>query len=543
MNTRHATLSVAFVIAFATIGAHAADERISTITFVDGQQTKVQVLFEHPGAPLLIVRSPEHRTVQSIPLTVVHRVDGSGEAREVNARRSLTDTELLERQRNGVWVDDVGPGQIGQYARQTWEPRAVAVWATPGKSGNAMEPGNWLDETGRPYTDGPWQVVRDRKDDRGRKLPESGAFAGDVLLPAADKPYDVLQPGERDHLGEFELRHLTVERNAHYKVRYTIRGNLWLKDGSRLGGNTQTGGLGSGELDKHTIARVCNNHGAAPADGLPDWAYAQDISHWIYIDTGEHGSMEVVGICGGASDRLTFKRGTLVISEDSYLGNGDRGCFYSQAGTTTILLDGATIGSPAPLTGGSGGNIMATYGIAGTLMFGTPDHPLTRDLVFGAALYPRERVSPNAQASQRSSGASLVLANTGRMVVHSSDPAKARVVFGQRDRRLPFSPYTIPRELWSHLDRRGDVMHPAKPELWEQPGIPNGLAAVLLGQTDFNGVVFDGFYEDGIMIAPNARSRWRNVSFGPNNLAAPEKLFRDVGPAASGAQSRSETKP
>ncbi len=37
----------------------------------------------------------------------------------------------------------MGPGQIGNYATEKWERKAVIVWAQPGKSGNAMEAGSW----------------------------------------------------------------------------------------------------------------------------------------------------------------------------------------------------------------------------------------------------------------------------------------------------------------------------------------------------------------------------------------------------------------
>ena len=66
------------------------------------------------------------------------------------------------------------------------------------------------------------------------------------------------------------------------------------------------------------------------------------------------------------------------------------------------------------------------------------------------------------------------------------------------------------------------------PEFWDNEGVPNGVAAVFLGETDFNGVHFDGFHKSGILADPAAIKRWRNVSFGENNCAKPDELIRPL---------------
>ena len=58
--------------------------------------------------------------------------------------------------------------------------------------------------------------------------------------------------------------------------------------------------------------------------------------------------------------------------------------------------------------------------------------------------------------------------------------------------------------------------------------MPKGICAVFNGETDFDGVVFDGFYKGGIAVDPAARRKWKNVSFGDRNLGAPEELFRGL---------------
>ena len=500
-----------------TSRACAAD--LAVLTLVDGAQMRGQILFKHPNCDRLVIRSPGGATIQSVDLAVVHTVEADGKTQTHHPRRPLTDAESKQRDRDGLWGDEAGPGQLGRYAGQAWEDRPVMVWREPGKSGDAMRPENWLDASGRPYADGPWQ--RTRGD-------EGGLFDGDVLLPAADKPYQVLQAGKRDHLDAYQMRHLTVERNGSYRVRYTVAGNLWMKDGGMLGQGTQTGGLGSGDANRHTFARFCNYHDEPPDPQLAPagtrWAYAPVISHWVRIDTGDSGSLEIIGCSGGPSDRLTVRRGTLIVAEDSSIGNGPRGSFFNAPGTTVILLDGAKVGSPVALSS----NNRATYGIGGTLMFGAADHPLTRDLVFSATPFPADQIQPDASPADRTSGASLVLGAQGRMIVHSSDPTRARVIFRPRSTQLPVSQYSVDKEYWQFIDRRGDTYYPPKPELWRQPQVPTRIAAVFRGETDFNGVVFEGFHEAGIVVRPDDRRRWRNVSFEQNADANPERLFRDL---------------
>jgi hypothetical protein len=295
-----------------------------------------------------------------------------------------------------------------------------------------------------------------------------------------------------------------------------------MKPGSRIGEGTQTGNLGSGDANKHTFLRFENAEHDLPE---PHWAYVDAISHWCWIDTGETGSLEVIGLTRGSGDRMSVDRGTLIVSEDSYFGNGDRGCFYVQEDATAVLLDGAHVGNPRALVSSD----RATYGIAGTLMFGTPDHPLTRDLHFGGAFFDKDEVNLHAVPSQRTSGASFVLGPTGRMVVHSADPTTARVVFSPRGKDMPVSQYTVPRDYWKYIDRRGKRYYPAKPELWEQPNIPTAVTAVFRGKTEFNGVLFDGFHPSGIAVSDEQRAQWRNVFFGDNNLAQPNELLQNIG--------------
>jgi len=47
-----------------------------------------------------------------------------------------------------------------------------------------------------------------------------------------------------------------------------------------------------------------------------------------------------------------------------------------------------------------------------------------------------------------------------------------------------------------------------------------------------DGVVFENVLEEGIMVSPEQRKKWKNVSYGERNLAEPEALYYDSKPAA-----------
>ena len=45
------------------------------------------------------------------------------------------------------------------------------------------------------------------------------------------------------------------------------------------------------------------------------------------------------------------------------------------------------------------------------------------------------------------------------------------------------------------------------------------------GDAPLNGVVFDDLYENGIMVPLATRATWKNVFYGEQNLAEPDKLY------------------
>jgi hypothetical protein len=490
MTNRQTLVTTLALVLLANLPVHGGTR--GTVEFVDGAKTECEILFKHPNCDRLVVRSLANSTLQSFDLNQVASINGQAN----RPRRALSTEEKQERETNRLWADEVTAKQIGRYGKQTWEKQPVIVWAHPGESGDAMVGESWLDENGRPLKESPWEETE------GENKKKKRGFNGDVLLPAAATQYKAIQSGNRDLLKPYTVRHLTSERNASYNVRYTIAGNLWLKDGSDLGGGTQTGGFGDGKSNRQTFVRFCGMRWPGKKKRVSqdegEWAA---LSHWVYLDPGPGGSIEVIGKSGGAGDRLTVQSGTLIVSENSYIGNGNRGSFYTMPGTTAILLDGAGVGCPDKIVSGANG----TYGIAGKLLFGAPEHPLQRDLRFEGCLFNLDALSPNATPSQRTAGASFVLGTTGEMVIHSADPKKARVIFCPRPATAPVGNY---------------VMQKGRRQT------PTQVTAVFAGKTTFNGVVFDGFYKGGIVVSPADRARWQNISFGNNNQGKPEELFQ-----------------
>jgi hypothetical protein len=513
------TLTVFFVSFLSSLSA-------ATVTLVDGQSFEAEVLFEHPNAPLLVLRSPAHRTVQTLPLALIHQVAGSSKTQVQNPRRALTAEEAAELEANRLWGDEAGPGQIGNYASESWEPAPVIVWAHPGESGSMADPENWLDENGQPLSEYPWKRIEGTFKYNSGRLEK---FDGDMLLPAADTPYKAIRPGSMESGVLQVMRHVTLERNAAYTWKFSIHGNIWVKQGGSFGGMTSghPGGLGSQDDNKHTFYR------AAPIPELPEpaWAYAPPICHWGFIDSGESGSIEFIGNVRPAGDRMSLMRGTIILSEGSSIICGDRASLFVAKEATLIMLDDTRAGPANPLKGGSGGSMAGTYAIAGTLLFGTPERPLKRDLPFGMCYYPLEEMDNKIKASQRANGASLVLSKSGVMRVHSSDPTKARVLFQPRPKTLPVGSNHIPQE---HRGKLRQVEYlgltrevPTENMDWKSMDVPQGISAVMLGETDFDGVVFDGFYAGGLVVDPDARKKWKNVFFGENNLADSEAIFGD----------------
>ena len=148
----------------------------------------------------------------------------------------------------------------------------------------------------------------------------------------------------------------------------------------------------------------------------------------------------------------------------------------------------------------------ASVWVGGTLLIGTPRRPITRDMLFPVTGIEEEYIIRNPAGNIRTPGVSFLLGEEGRLVMHTADPTKARLIFRMHD---------------SERAR----------EQGKRWGDPQGIVLDFAGKAELDGVVFDNVLEEGLMVSPEQRAKWKNVSYGKNNLAEPDKLYYDLKPS------------
>jgi hypothetical protein len=458
-----------------------------TVEFVDGLSSQCEILF--PLGDRLIVRSQSNRIAQSFDLKSIHAVEINGVRTEYYPKRALTDAETHLRQVNALWADVPGEGQIGSYGKQDWPQVPLMVWRRPGQSGTRFVGPNWVDQTGRPCFEPPVAT-----DFMGPDPPMA-----DVLLPAADEFYQSV--GDRP---QWTIRHMTIEENAFFHLTYELRGNLWMKDGSGMQApwfgkydNRAPGVHRFLRFDGMRMVRsdreIREPHRVEPTDAR--------LSQWGAYGTAPGGTLEIIGKNQVNDQFRIFGEGRLIISENSYLAPALRASFSILPEATVVLLQDASINYETIAKQ----NGSASVWVGGTLMIGTPDRPITRDMLFAVCGVEEELIERQAAGGLRTPGVSLLVSKEGRLVMHSADPTKARLVFKMHDSEK--------------ARQRG-----------KQYGDPKGIVLDFEGQTELNGVVFDNILEGGIMVSPKQHAAWQNVFYGEHNLADPEKLYWDLEP-------------
>jgi len=462
---------------------------MGTVAFVDGLETDCKILFPHAGR--LIVRSKGNRTLQSFDLKSVHAVTINGKRTEFNAKRPLNEKEETLRKRNALWGDSAGKGQYGKYARQEWPDCPVMIWAHPGTSGLRFTGSNWLDETGMPYFEVPLLSQRNVRSDNAPI---------DMLLPAADTRYSAGGWGGGGNEGGPPNRHLTIEYNATYGITYNVQGNLWMKHGSGLVGKHR-GRFFSEQPDVHRFLRFDGDR-LGREDTLIESRDAV-IGQWGHFGTGKGSTLEMIGQIRSAADRLYIDgSGTFILSEGSFLSDGNRSAISIAPGATLALLQDAKVGHETTFQR----DCCASIWIGGTLMIGLPDKPIHRDMPLHLGGVTTDRINRTPGGGMRIVGASLVLSDKGRFVVHSVDPQRARMILKMHD-----------------SERAKDTG-----KRYNRDGKPGGLICYFGGKAELNGVMFDNVHPGGIIAPAAMRKTWKNVFYGEHNLAAPEKLYWDL---------------
>ncbi|MCP4375182.1 MAG: hypothetical protein GY794_03235 [bacterium] len=447
-----------------------------TVEFVDGLSSECEILF--PLGKRLIVRSKDNRIAQSFALKSVHAVEVGGKRTEYNPKRALTAGEQKLRKVNALWADVPGKGQIGNYGKQKWTKVPLMVWRRPGQTGSRFVAANWLDETGRPYF----------------RLPIRGASLADILLPASDELFQVV--GSRP---QWSIRHMTIENGVQFFLMYHLHGNMWMKDGSGI--SSPWFGMYSNKTPGvHRFLRFDGKRLRRPRRGekgpqLSDPEYCP-LSQWGCYQTAPGGTLELIGKNRVTDQFRISGKGKLIMSEGSYLAPGFRAAFAIQPEATVVLLQDAQISleTTAKQLG------KASIWVGGTLMIGTPERPITRDMLFPVSGVEEKYINRNPAGGGRLPGVSFLVSQKGRFIIHSADPAKARLVFKMHD------------------SKRAKAVG-------KRHGNPEGTVLAFFGKAELNGVVFDNVLEGGIMVSPEMRKTWKNIFYGKNNLAEPEKLY------------------
>jgi hypothetical protein len=366
------------------------------------------------------------------------------------------------------------PASRPAYETQTWPAAVLLTW-------NVKDPkGGWLE--GQKPTD---------------KRPDKNT---DVLLPEAPAPYMV---------DLREVRHLTIERNAHVKGGshagpMWIWGNVHIKDGGQLLFCNLRG-------PGHTFFRI--DAAEFPTPGAkrtyqftPNWGKSgdgtnlqllsglcrTDITHKFQVCKYDGGSVTFLGKVG-VEDEVQVQFGKMIIGPDSefrYNGAVDKACFEVFDGATLELQSGAVL---APFKNEcSMGLFNVDIYKGGTLQAGSPERPITKDafVMLGFSDKPHD------------SGKTGIYCARGSTVrVYSADPSKARLVFTSITSRKDF------------FDGKGKPVGDPAVKADDAKGIVMHFG----GQTAFDGVHFDYVRKDGLrLLEPGERDKWKHVSFGPN---------------------------
>jgi hypothetical protein len=462
---------------------------VGTVEFVDGMKTDCKILFPHAGR--LIVRGKGNRTLQSFDIKSVYAVTIGDKRTEFSAKRELNDAEKELRKKNALWGDVPGEGQYGKYAKQEWTDCPVMIWARPGVSGGRYVGANWLDENGRPYFEVPLISQRNVRSDNPPI---------DMLLPAAKVRYSAGGWGGGGNEGTPPSRHLTIEYNATYGITYNVQGSLWMKHGSGLVGKHR-GRFFNEQPNLHRFIRFDGDR-AGRKDELIKSRDAV-IGQWGDFAAGEGGTLEMIGQIRSAADRLYIRgSGTFILSEGSFLSDGNRSAISIAPGATLALLQGAKVGHEASFQRGC----CASIWIGGTLMIGLPDKPISKDMPLYLSGVTTDLINRGPGGGMRIAGASFVLSDKGSFAVHSADPAKARVIFKMHDSERA-------KEAGKRYNRDGKA---------------GGLICYFAGKAELNGVMFDNVHPGGIIAPTAVRKAWKNIFYGKNNLAEPEKLYWDL---------------
>ncbi len=392
-----------------------------------------------------------------------------------------------------------------KFLAETWPTARLLVWAHPGESGGDRDPrakhqvfdlDNWIEAaTGKPPT-----KLLDEKTD--------------VLLPASDTPYMVHYRKRGEEHFPFTIRHLTVESGAYWRTSGVgVLGNVWIKRGGRVANHGSLKFLGP----KDTFCRNDNGDPSTPQRGD-----AEGIGQYITF-TKPGASCEFLGAFA-TSDEFRVLEGTFIIGRDSRVQPGRNATPMISHGATLVLLDGAAFGKWCNQI------YFIDLHVHGTVQGGTPERPLTRDAHLGVSyqntngtdFYPDGIDTWPEKKKMNEPIVPLLFHEGSRIKTCSRDPARACLVIGWTG--IEAADYYTSKLLFRRMSEAGQTYL-----VRQLDSLPKYVMAAFARGVEVDGVRFNRFLEGGILLEdPAVRASWKNVFYGDENQAPPQKLYREA---------------
>jgi len=220
------------------------------------------------------------------------------------------------------------------------------------------------------------------------------------------------------------------------------------------------------------------------------------------------------------TDEFRIYGGTMVVAADSEMHPGRNATPIIEKGCTLALMDGAWHGK-----------IINQFDAAdmickGTISGGLPERPLTRNCTFSVGFKNWQpvkfSVEPRSEEDEEwnTRRTSLILHEGARMIVHSTDLSRARLIcrWHQIVRTWAIANQVDRSPYWTNpVIRRQFDSVPRRIDLWCGPGVM------------LDGVLFEDLHAGGLMVADRSvPEAWRDVAFGPSCDGPGERLFREL---------------
>lgn len=393
------------------------------------------------------------------------------------------------------------------FKRQVWPKTRLLIWAHRSEAdANGKKPedaANWL-EAGKPAGAPPDENT-------------------DVLFPTSidGKPYTV--EGARN----FTCRHLTIQESALIKSHgMDVHGNFWLKNGGRIRVMGPLNMLGAGDA----FLRVEGKGDSTDRES----ALHRPLLISQYLTLNRRGSIELIGSFASGDEFKVFGGTHAVIHPHANVGWGRNATLNVFKGAVVTLMDGSRFSKWVNQFGR-----MGDAKVAGTVQGGSPERPLsTADALFAmgfnnwtGAVFPvpeDEEKAEKANATKNKRFYGLVLEPGAKLLSHTTDPAQARLVIGWHG--IELSQYIHDHNSGEHLDPGFKVPFESIP--------PQITLFFDLGVT-VDTITIDDVHSGGLLMKnPDDFKKWKNVRYGKNIGAPPEKLVAPAPEKSKGASTR-----